>query len=74
MPMYEYVCLDCEKTTETIRPMADADSPIVCSHCKSKKTQREHSVFTASAAGSASPQLPMGGCGRCGDPRGSCGM
>ena len=76
MPIYEYVCEKCEKTTEALRPMAQADEPIACEHCSSKKTKRAHSVFSAQssqgAAGDYCP--PMGGCGTCGDPRGSCSM
>jgi hypothetical protein len=30
MPIYEYVCQDCEKTFETIRPMGQSDAPITC--------------------------------------------
>ena len=75
MPVYEYTCESCGKTSEALRKMSDADAPRACESCGSAKTQRAHSVFAA-ATGSSDGQtsLPMGGCGKCGDPRGSCSM
>jgi len=76
MPMYEYVCEDCQKITEALRPMAQADDAIACQHCNSRKTHREHSVFAAAGTGSAgrSTSLPMSGCCPCGKNQGACGM
>ncbi len=77
MPMYEYECEACGKVTEALRPMAQADEKIACEHCKSAKTHRMHSVFAASGGTSSEGggmPMPMGGCGRCGDPRGACGF
>ncbi len=71
MPVYEYVCEKCGKTTEALRPMRDADSPIVCEHCKSKKVHRAHSVFAAAVKESAPAAGP--GCASCAE-RGSCPM
>ena len=73
MPMYEYLCKECQTTTELLRAMDQADEPVACEACGSKKTQRQHSVFSTAADKSSIP-LPMGGCGRCGDPQGACGM
>lgn len=76
MPVYEYVCEKCEKTTELLRAMRDADAKASCSHCGSENVKRAQSVFAAAGASTSSGErsLPMGGCGRCGDPRGSCSM
>jgi len=74
MPIYEYACDDCHEVTEALRPMADADAPIVCEACGSRKTRRAHSVFAAGRAEAATPPMGQGGCGRCGDARGACGM
>ena len=75
MPMYEYHCDACEKVTETLRPVRDADAAIECEHCGSNKTRRVQSVFAAGASQSnATTSLPFGGCGRCGDPQGPCGL
>ena len=73
MPVYEYVCQKCEGVTEALRKMSDADTTIRCEHCGAKQTARVQSVFSAGSAQSG-PSMPMGGCGRCGDPNGSCGI
>lgn len=73
MPIYEYACEACGHITEALRRMADADAPQPCEACGSGKTRREHSVFAAGGAKSDTA-LPMGGCGRCGDPNGPCAM
>lgn len=79
MPMYEYECADCGKVTETLRRLADADSPIACEHCGKTRTTRKHSVFsahgpstTAASPASGGGHTHSGGCGCCG-PRG-CGL
>ena len=36
MPIYEYVCQECEKVFETIRPMSQADVPIPCASLRRK--------------------------------------
>ncbi len=76
MPIYEYVCEDCQAKTEAIRTMADADAVIACDQCGSHKTHRAYSVFLARGSENTGAQgsLPASPCGRCGDPRGSCGM
>ncbi len=77
MPVYEYACEKCHKSTEAIRRMADADEPIKCEHCGSEKTHRAHSLVAVSGGTGHSHSLPTshvhsGSCG-CGKPRGSCG-
>jgi putative FmdB family regulatory protein len=77
MPIYEYECQKCSHVTEALRPMKDADEAIACESCGSTKTRRAHSVVSVGSGSSSDAgacPLPMGGCGRCGDPRGSCGM
>ena len=75
MPVYEYVCDGCGRTTELMRPMAQVDVPVRCEHCGSDRTHRSLSVFMAGAdkAARTTGSLPINACGRCGDPRGSCG-
>lgn len=72
MPVYEYVCCECQQPTEAIRRMADADEPMPCEHCGSDKTQRAMSKVAISS-GSPDFSPPMGsGCCPCGDPQGPC--
>jgi putative FmdB family regulatory protein len=75
MPVYEYLCESCGKATELLRAMRDADEAATCEHCGSRKTKRAQSVVAVtSGGGGGAESAPMSGCGRCGDPRGSCGM
>ncbi len=73
MPVYEYTCESCGKVTEALRRIADADAPIACEACGSDQTSRAHSVVAVSSGKGESFEPPPG-CGRCGDPRGACGM
>ncbi len=78
MPIYEYECEKCDHITEDLRQMAQADEPLACEACGSKQTHRRQSEFAAGASrdggGGLPPMPPAGGCGRCGDPNGPCGM
>ena len=74
MPIFEYICKDCQHSFETLVFGRDTAS---CPKCKSKNLAPQLSVFAVSAkGGSASPATSAGGCGTCGDPRGpgSCSL
>ncbi|MGD1997009.1 MAG: zinc ribbon domain-containing protein, partial [Anaerolineae bacterium] len=47
MPLYEYLCADCETQFDALRSMAEADDPIACPDCGSKQTARTISLFSA---------------------------
>jgi len=69
MPLFEYICQDCGRSFEKILPRYD--SPAECSHCNSKKVEKQLSVFavagSGSSSGSSSESFSEGpGCGRCG--------
>ena len=66
MPIYEYVCNDCEKTFETIRPMSDADIEIPCAICGGRHTKRKISLFFAESGGSAVSGMSEFSCESCG--------
>lgn len=51
MPIYEYLCLECNDTFDALRPMSQADAPIVCQACESEHTSRMISVFFAQSDG-----------------------
>jgi putative FmdB family regulatory protein len=74
MPIYEYECEKCGGVTESLRSMSQADEPPACESCGHKKTRRLQSEFAAGGSKADEPSLPMGGCGRCGDPNGPCAM
>jgi len=69
MPIFEYICRDCQHHFETI---VTASRAAACPSCHGQKLDKQHSVFAVSAKGSSSGQSAefTGGCGTCGDPRG----
>jgi len=76
MPLYEYVCYDCDTTFETLRPMQKADAPIQCQTCESMNTERALSQIAVLSNGDSAMNMDIplkssgmaGGC--CG---GACG-
>jgi putative FmdB family regulatory protein len=69
MPLFEYRCLDCDKTFEEIvlggaRPQ--------CPSCESENLRKLLSAFAVGSGSTirSSGETPTGGCGSCGDPRG----
>jgi putative FmdB family regulatory protein len=76
MPIFEYICQQCEHQFEALvygKEKAD------CPKCHSKKLSPQLSVFAVSGGSAkAMGSVPSGGgaCGSCGDPRGpgACSM
>jgi putative FmdB family regulatory protein len=69
MPIFEYVCQDCQHEFETLVFGRDKAK---CPKCESKKLSPQLSVFAVSAkAGVSSAPPTSGACGSCGDPRGA---
>jgi putative FmdB family regulatory protein len=79
MPIFEYVCKQCQHEFEAI---VFGQQKAECPKCQSKKLEPQLSVFAVSAKGAATsspsyfPNAPAGACGSCGDPRGAgaCSM
>lgn len=75
MPLFEYACKSCDHQFESL--VRGSETP-VCPSCHGTTLERRQSVFAARTSGpSAGPtQIPTGGCGACGDPRGpgACSM
>ena len=75
MPIFEYICKECEHHFEAL---VYGNEKAACPKCQSKKLAPQLSVFAVSAKGSSSSSQPsMGGAGgSCGDPRGpgSCAL
>jgi len=71
MPIFEYVCQECQHEFETLIFGRDKAK---CPKCQSQKLTPQLSVFAVSAKGSggSSPGMSAsaGACGSCGDPRG----
>ncbi len=72
MPIYEYLCQDCQTAFELIRSYKDADSGLTCSQCNSDNIIRKISLFNATSSGrtiggsSACGSCAGGSCGSCG--------
>jgi len=48
MPVYDYVCLDCHKTFETVLTLNEHDKQNPkCPHCGSKNVEQEVAAFFA---------------------------
>lgn len=73
MPIYEYICKECDHEFEAI--VYGGQKP-VCPKCESKRLAPQLSVFAVSAKGASAPRASAGSCGSCGDPRGpgSCSL
>jgi len=65
MPIYEYICKDCGKRFEIIRPIKDADSPITCKLCQGSHTRRAVSVFFAQSGSQIIAGGTTSGCAGC---------
>ncbi len=74
MPIFEYICQDCNHEFEAL---VYGNQKADCPKCHSKKLAAQLSTFAVAAKGGSSSSAAMGGaCGSCGDPRGpgACSM
>ncbi|HXY15518.1 MAG TPA: zinc ribbon domain-containing protein [Terriglobales bacterium] len=74
MPIFEYVCKDCDHEFEALVFGRDKAE---CPKCHSRKLAPQLSVFAVAAKGSSGvASSSPGPCGSCGDPRGpgACSM
>ncbi len=81
MPIFEYVCKECQHQFEAL---IFGQQKTECPKCQSKKLDPQLSVFAAPAKSGMGSQPSFssqsagsaGGCGSCGDPRGpgACSM
>ena len=68
MPIFEYICQDCQHEFETLLFGRDKAK---CPKCESQKLSTQLSVFAVSAKSGAGMTASTGACGSCGDPRGA---
>jgi putative FmdB family regulatory protein len=70
MPIFEYICQECQHEFETLVFGRDKAK---CPKCQSQKLNPQLSVFAMSTKGmpaKSSANTSAGACGSCGDPRG----
>ncbi len=73
MPIYEYVCQDCNHACELL--VKSSGSKPACPECGSKKLDRQFSTFAAHGGSSGKPACENGACpniNAC--PGGACPM
>jgi putative FmdB family regulatory protein len=73
MPIFEYVCKECQHEFEAL---VYGKQKAECPKCQSKKLAAQLSVFAVSSKSSGASQPafspgPGASCGSCGDPRGA---
>lgn len=81
MPIFEYICKECDKHFEAI---VTGGRKAHCPACESTKLEQQLSSFAVGAVkgkgefakSAGSSRRSGGGCGSCGDPRGpgSCSL
>jgi len=74
MPIFEYICKGCGHSFERIVPRYDSKTD--CPQCKSRKVEKQLSVFAVAGSNERSTEaFSDAGCGRCGASQpGMCGM
>lgn len=60
MPVYEYICMECEGRFERLLRMSDPDP--ACPRCAGNRVRRQLSVFAAQTSGPAPVARSGGGC------------
>jgi putative FmdB family regulatory protein len=72
MPIFEYVCRECNHRFELL---IQGSTEAACPSCKTTKLEKQFSAFGVGATGGWAPS-GGGACGSCGDPRGpgACSM
>lgn len=70
MPLYEFMCAECETDFEKIVPSADAAGSVECPQCTSGNVRKKLSLFGVAAGKSSySPSSSytegFSGCGGC---------
>ena len=72
MPIYEYKCLECGRTSEFLVGVGSEDVSLQCSHCGSDQLHKIFSTYTVQRSGASSgPQHGKTCCGReerCSEP------
>ena len=73
MPIFEYICKECDHQFEAL---VYGQEKAECPKCHGRKLAPQLSVFAVSAKGSAGTAPSSSACGSCGDPRGpgSCSL
>jgi putative FmdB family regulatory protein len=73
MPVYEYMCKDCKKRFELMRPFSKSNESADCPHCR-KKAERIMSTCYSQSVGASGTTQQIGGGSSCSScSSGNCG-
>ena len=67
MPIFEYVCRECNHRFELL---IQGSTKAACPQCQATKLEKQISSFGVGATGGWASPGSGGSCGSCGDPRG----
>ena len=67
MPIFEYICQQCQHRFETI---VLGRKKAACPKCESKRLAQQLSSFAVAGSEKSQTSESAGACGACGDPRG----
>ena len=68
MPIYEYVCSDCDSRFDQLRPVGRMDEPASCpsGHVGAQRVLSTFAALSKDVFGESSAVGGAGGCGGCG--------
>ena len=67
MPLYEYICKNCDHRFEVLQRMGEGASDLSCPKCGEKQAKKQFSTFASSSHGTASAAGFNAGAGCGGD-------
>ena len=66
MPIYEYVCNDCDQEFEKLVPFSQTEKAPICPQCQSENTKKKVSVFASAASQTTGGFSGASSCGSSG--------
>jgi putative FmdB family regulatory protein len=70
MPIFEYVCVDCQESFEKI---VQKEEQILCPVCSGQRLEKQYSRFGLGSSKESYPSLPLYKSGGCCCSPGNCG-
>lgn len=65
MPLYEYVCRECEHRFEVLQRLGEGGEQLECPRCQTPRPEKAFSTFAATTAGGGAA-ASAGSCGNSG--------
>jgi putative FmdB family regulatory protein len=62
MPIFEFVCLNCERSFDKLMRSSSAISDVNCPTCESKNIRKKLSLFSRKISGGAAVASTSAGC------------